>query len=70
MKAPQDVQAALDTLVKLKKDPAMLKYAAPSPEFEAQLPGMVAALRWINEEGERTLPQVHAEVVREFERKR
>jgi hypothetical protein len=70
MKTPQEVQAALDTLVKLKKDPAMLKYAAPSPEFEAQLPGMVAALRWINEEGERTLPQVHAGVVREFERKR
>jgi hypothetical protein len=70
MKAPQDVQAALDTLMKFKKDAAMLKYAAPSPEFEAQLPGMVAALRWINEEGERTLPQVHAEVVREFERKR
>jgi hypothetical protein len=70
MKAPQDVQAALETLMKLTKDPAMLKYAAPSPEFEAQLPGMVAALRWINEEGERTLPQVHAEVVREFERRR
>ncbi len=70
MKTPQEVQAALETLVKLKKNPAMLKYAAPSLEFEAQLPGMVAALRWINEEGDRTLPQVHAEVLREFERKR
>ena len=70
MKTPQEVQAALETLMKLKKDPAMLKYAAPSPEFERQMPGMVAALRWINEEGERTLPQVHAEVLREFERKR
>jgi len=32
MKAPQEVQAALDTLVKLKKDPAMLKYAACPPQ--------------------------------------
>jgi len=70
MKASEEVQVALETLMKLKKDPAMLKYAAPSPEFEAHLPGIVAALRWINEEGERTLPQLHAEVVREFERKR
>jgi hypothetical protein len=70
MKAPQEVQAALETLMKLKKDPAMLKYAAPSPEFETQMLGMVAALRWINEEGQRTLPQVHAEVLREFELKR
>ena len=70
MKTPQEVQAAFETLMKLKKDPAMLKYAAPSPEFETQMPGMVAALRWINEEGERTLPQVHADVLREFERKR
>jgi len=70
MKTPQEVQAAFETLMKLKKDPAMLKYAAPSPEFETQMPGMVAALRWISEEGERTLPQVHAEVLREFERKR
>jgi hypothetical protein len=32
MKSPQDGQAALYALMKLKKDPAMLKYAACPPQ--------------------------------------
>jgi hypothetical protein len=67
MKSPEEVQAALDLLSGIKKNPATLQLLSPSPDFEPHMPGMVAVLRWILDESKgKSLGQIHAEVSREF----
>ncbi len=67
MKSPEEVQAALDLLSGIKKNPATLQLLSPSPDFEPHMPGMVAVLRWIlDDTTHKSLGQIHAEVSREF----
>ena len=68
MKSAAQVQRAIDAFNALRKNPSLLKRVAPA--LESQLSGIVAAFRYVMEDDERPFTEVHAEVLRELERKR
>ena len=68
MKTAEQVQSAIDDFTTLRRNPGLLKRVAPG--LESQLPGIIAAFRYVMEDEDRPFTDVHAEVVRELERKR
>ena len=68
MKTAEQVQSAIEDFTMLRKNPGVLKRVAPG--LENQLPGIIAAFRYVMEDDDRPFTDVHAEVVRELERKR
>ena len=68
MKSADQVQSAIDDFNALRENPSLLMRVAPA--LESQLSGIVAAFRYVMEDDERPFTEVHAEVLRELERKR
>ncbi len=68
MKSADQVQSAIDDFNALRKNPSLLKRVAPG--LENQLPGIIAAFRYVMEDDDRPFTDVQSEVLRELERKR
>ncbi len=68
MKTTAQVQSAIDDFTTFRKTPGLIRRVAPT--LEPQLPGIIAALRYVMEDQDRPFTEVHAEVTRELERKR
>ncbi len=68
MKTAEQIQSAIDDFTMLRKNPGLMKRVAPG--LETQLPGIIAAFRYVMDDEDRSFTDVHAEVVRELERKR
>jgi hypothetical protein len=64
MKSQEEIQAALDMLTTIKKNPATLTLLALPPAFEGLLPGMTVSARFCLDDSEPSLHKFVADINR------